>query len=273
MKVFKTALLGITLCCYAQTTRASEVFHRDTVSINGQVISIRADVEIDSLLMRSGSWVDDLDVAALFIMGTNFQTSFNEFDDNYSQSSYVRFPEIGLEINHPFFFSLSQQLNYRAGVSVGVNSTIDVGSLDNNLIGFHYNGQNINQITYISDDLGNEPDTIVLKNNLKPQVKFNLGIQWHGIMRQARGWRLGFMVEVTPVRNQLVSYNKLTLPADQWEDIDSESTYSIDDAYSSYFHLKMFYSWSPWNSPLFLRNSWIWSPNNLQTAITLGYHF
>ena len=92
MKVFKTALLGIILCCLAQTSWASEFFHRDTVSINGKVIRIRADVEIDTILMKTDKWTDDLEMAGLLVFGTNFQTSFNEYEDYYTQSNYVLFP-------------------------------------------------------------------------------------------------------------------------------------------------------------------------------------
>ena len=274
MKVFKTALLGIILCCYAQTSQASEVFPRDTVSINGQVISIRADVEIDSLLMRSGSWVDDLDVAALIRLGTTFQPSMSEFDESYSQTSYMRLPELGVEFNHPFFWSRSGQLNYRASVSVGASSRFKPENLEDKIIGFFYDGNNVNQIVLVPDDLQNESDTITVSNTLIPQLKFNTGIEWHGVMRRARGWRVGLVVEVTPVKNQFVEYNKL-IEDDPilWEEIAPSSTYNIDETIYSYFHVKIFYSWSPWNSPLFLRNSWIWSPNNLQTAIALGYNF
>ncbi len=273
MKVFKTALLGIILSCLAQTSWATEVIHRDTVSINGKVIRIRADVEIDTILMKTDKWTDDLEMAGLLVFGTNFQSSFNEFDDYYTQSSYVRFPEIGLEFSHPFKASKSKQFHYRVGVTVGLMKNMEVDPIEN-LIGFHYDGYSINQLSYIPDSLGNEPkDTISVVLPFKPLPKINLGIEWHGVMRKARGWRIGLMLEVTPIQNQLVNYKKPPLTASEWDDIDPESTYSIDDAYSSYIHLKMFYSWSPWNRPLFIRNSWVWSPNNLQTAFTLGYHF
>ena len=274
MKVFKTALLFIIMCFLAQIVWASPSFLKDTVSINGQIISIRADVEIDSLLMRSGSWIDDLDIAALVRIGTNFQPSINQYDDYYSQSSYMRFPEVGVEFNHPFFFNRSQQLNYRAGVSVGASSRFKPQNLNDNTIGFFYDGKDLSQIVLVFDSLQNELDTISVPISLTPLVKFNMGIEWHGVMRAARGWRLGLMVEITPLRNQYVQYNMLTeVNPLLWDEIETSSTYSIDDSVYSIFHLKAFYSWSPWNSQFFFRNSWTWSPNNLQTAFTLGYHF
>ena len=273
MKVFKTALLGIILSCLAQTIWATEIFHRDTVSINGQVILIRADVEIDTLLMTTDKWIDDLEMAGLLVFGTNFQSSFNEFDDYYTQSSYVRFPEVGIEFNHPFNANKSKQFHYRAGVTVGLMKYMEIDPIEN-LIGFHYDGSSINQLSYIPDSLGNEPkDTISVETPLKPLPRINLGIEWHGVMRKARGWRIGLMLELTPIQNQLVNYEKPPLTAIEWDDVDPGSTYSIDNQSSKLCHVKMFYSWSPWNSQVFFRNSWVWSPNNLQTAFTLGYHF
>jgi hypothetical protein len=273
MKVFKTALLGIVLCCLAQTSGASEIFHRDTVSINGQIISIRADVEIDSLLMRSGSWIDDLDAGILLRMGTNFRPSMTESYESYFQSSYIRFPELALEFNHPFFWSKSKQINYRAGVSVGASSRFITDELEGNVIGFHVDGNDVGQIVLVPDPLQNESDTISVSKALSPQFKINAGFEWHGIMRAARGWRLGLDVVFTPLRNQYVQYNKLLIDNPVlWEGIDPSSTYSIDETQFSRFDIKFFYSWSPWNSQFFFRNSWVWSPNNLQTAFTLGYH-
>lgn len=273
MKVFKTALLGIILCCLAQTAWASEVLYRDTVSINGQVISIRSDVEIDSLLMKSGSWIDDLDVGILLRQGTNFKSSMSESTESYFKSSYIRFPELAMEINHPFFWSKSKQINYRAGVSVGASSRFRTDDLEGDIIGFYAEGNDVSQIILVSDPLQNESDTITFSKSLSPQVKISAGFEWHGVMRAARGWRLGIEVVFTPLRNQYVQYNKLLIDDPVlWESIDPSETFSIDETQFSRYHLKFFYTWSPWNSQFFFRNSWVWSPNNLQTAFTLGYH-
>ena len=245
----------------------------DSVLINGQAISIRADVEIDSTTIDGSRWRDFTDFAFLFRANAQFNHPELNQGDLLVQTNNTHLPEFSFELTSPFSFKKYRQLNYRAGVTVGFSSRFIEDDLDPDLIGFNLNGRNLEQIILVKDDLNNLADTANAPFVMKPNFKINCGIEWHGVMRRARGWRVGAMVEYTPVKDQYVEMQVLNLPSDQWGDIESTETYEIDEAKTNFLKLRVFASWSPWNTKLFIRGSALWSPTKTEGAISLGYHF
>ena len=112
---------------------------------------------------------------------------------------------------------------------------------------------------------------------IKPHFKLNLGVEWHGIMRAARGWRFGAMIEYTPIKDQVVELELITVSLELYQEngdkTDPELIYNQIPGQSNYLQLKSFASWSPWNSSIFIRWSILWSPNRKETALTLDIIF
>ena len=248
---------------------------RDTVLINGQIISIRSDVEIDTLaLQKNLKWRDHADFAFISRMSYGFNNPQFEHDTFFLASSHSLLPEFGFEVNHPFSLKKSKQLNYRAGFTVGFANRFIEDQMDPNTIGFINNGLILHQIIAVEDDLSPELDTLIAPIVYRPHVKLNLGVEWHGIMRGARGWRFGAMLEYAPIKHQLIRYEEFdssVLVDDKYLEIEVEETYQVEENGTLSIQARAFASWSSWNSPWFLRGSVLWSTTNLHAAITLGY--
>ena len=274
MKVFRLALFGLLLVAISLESYAFEA-PRDTVLINGQIISIRADVEIDTLAFQEEpKWRENADFAFISRMSYGFNNPQFEHDTFFLASSHSLLPEFGFEVNHPFSLKKSKQLNYRAGFTVGFANRFIEDDMDPNTIGFINDGLFLHQIIAVEDDLSPELDTLYAPIVYRPHVKLNLGVEWHGIMRGARGWRFGAMVEYAPIKHQLIRYEEFDssdLTDDKYLEIDVEDTYEVEENVTSYIHARTFASWSSWNSPWFIRVSVLWSTSNLHTGITLGY--
>ena len=107
--------------------------------------------------------------------------------------------------------------------------------------------------------------------------KLNLGVEWHGIIRAARGWRFGAMIEYTPIKDQVVELELITVPFDEYQDngnaADPDLIYNQIPVQSNFLKIVSFASWSPWNSSIFIRWSMLWSPNRIEGALALGYYF
>ena len=285
MKPIRKVLIVLLLISASLEVRAftmhktfSDVSPRDTVLINGRVISIRADVEVDTLkLSEPEKWRDNADFGMLLRVNAVVNPDEFEHVEYYVKENNTHIPELSFEMNHPFSLKKMKQFQYRLGASLGGASRLNSDLLHEDVIGFYSDGGRIDQIILISDPLQNEEDTFYTSRPLVgvfPQLKFNLGVEWHGLMRGARGWRWGVMLEYTPIKDQHITFNKLisTTPA-EWDDIDPESTYTVDPTKSTYLQLKAFTSWSPWDRSWFIRGSVLWSPEKLEGAFSFGYHW
>ena len=267
------------LFLYPLKVGASHFAPKDTVIINGQVITIRADVEIDSIALSSSNWMEDADFAFLTRVNAGYSRPLGKQGDKFIHRSNTVFPEFGLELNRPFSLKKSKQLNYRFSASVGFAKRFKSEDLEPNVVGFNFNEDNnsIEQIVIIPDDLQSEYDTLSVPIYIKPHFKLNLGIEWHGIMRAARGWRFGAMIEYTPVKDQVVELEMSTVTLEEYQEngnkTDPELIYNQIPVQSNFLQLKSFASWSPWNSSIFIRFSILWSPNRKEAALTLGYYF
>ena len=278
MKARKFALI-LLLFLHAPKVGASLDAPKDTVIINGQAITIRADVEIDSMALSSPNWREHTDFAFLTRVNAGYSRPTGKQGDQFIHRSNTIFPEFGLEFNRPFSLKKSKQLNYRFGASVGFAKRFETEDLEPNIVGFNFNEENnsIEQIVIIPDDLQSEYDTLSVPMYIKPHFKLNLGVEWHGIMRSARGWRFGAMIEYTPVKDQVVELELSTVTLEEYQEngnkTDLELIYNQIPVQSNFLQLKSFVSWSPWNSSIFIRFSMLWSPNRKEAALTLGYYF
>ena len=278
MKARKFVLI-LLLFLYAPIVGASLDAPKDTVIINGQPIIIRADVEIDSIALSSPNWREHTDFAFLTRVNAGYSRPIGKQGDQFIHRSNTIFPEFGLEFNRPFSLKKSKQLNYRFGASVGFAKRFETEDLEPNIVGFNFNEENnsIEQIIIIPDDLQSEYDTLSVPMYIKPHFKLNLGVEWHGIMRSARGWRFGAMIEYTPVKDQVVELELSTVTLEEYQEngnkTDPELIYNQIPVQSNFLQLKSFASWSPWNSGIFGRFSMLWSPNRKEAALTLGYYF
>ena len=277
----KASTFALILLSFLHTSKvgASLDAPKDTVIINGQAIIIRADVEIDSIALSSPNWREHTDFAFLSRVNVGYSRPLGKQDDQFIHRSNTVFPEFGLEFNRPFSLKKSKQLNYRFGASVGFAMRFESEDLEPNIVGFNFNEENnsIEQIVIIPDDLQSEYDTLSVPLYVKPHFKLNLGVEWHGIMRAARGWRFGAMIEYTPVKDQVVELELSTVTLEEYQEngnkTDPELIYNQIPVQSNFLQLKSFASWSPWNSSIFIRLSMLWSSNRKEAGLTLGYYF
>ena len=278
MKAWKFILILLSFL-YAPEVGASIDTPKDTVIINGQVITIRADVEIDSIALSRPNWREHTDFAFLTRVNAGYSRPLGKQGDQYIHRSNTIYPEFGLEFNRPFSLKKSKQLNYRFCASVGFAKRFESEDLEPNVLGFIFNEENnfIEQIIIIPDDLQSEYDTLSVPIYIKPHFKLNLGVEWHGIMRAARGWRFGAMIEYTPIKDQVVELELITVPFDEYQDngnaADPDLIYNQIPVQSNFLKIVSFASWSPWNSSIFIRWSMLWSPNRIEGALALGYYF
>jgi hypothetical protein len=279
MKVLQISILLVLCVGYTHTAMGfaidpvkADPFTSDSVVIDGNTISIRANVEIDTISAKHPpKWADKTDFAILIKSNATVSPPVFEQQGYYTIFNNTHLPEFGFEFNHPF--SKSSQLNYRAGASLGLATRFNEMKVDPDAIGFFFENGDLSQIVVVRDDLQNESDTLRVPIYLMPHMKLNVGIEWHGVMRRARGWRVGAAVEWTPIKDQL-SYLYMVNSQDpnDWDDVDYQDTYSIQDSETNSLQVKAFASWSPWNRLWFLRSSILWSPKKLEGGITLGYH-
>ena len=278
MKAWKFVLI-ILSTMYVPKVGAITDVPKDSVIINGQSITIRADVDIDSIALSIPNWREHTDFAFLTRVNAGYSRPLGKQGNQFIHRSNTVFPEFGLEFNRPFSLKKSKQLNYRFGASVGFASRFESEDLEPNVVGFNFNEENnsIEQIVIIPDDLQSEYDTLSVPMHIKPHFKLNLGVEWHGIMRAARGWRFCAMIEYTPVKDQVVELELSTVTLEEYQEngnkTDPELIYNQIPVQSNFLQLKSFASWSPWNSSIFIRLSTLWSPNRKEAALTLGYYF
>ena len=252
-------------------------YHKDTVTVNGRVLKIKSDVEIDSLKINpEPKWIDDAEIVGLIRINAGLgmlpTEGISEELNFYRVMNNNHLPELSFEMNHPT--KLSNQLHYKFGWSVGLSTVFDESQLDNNAIGFNWDNGSVDQILIVPDPIGNESDTISAPIHLKPQFKLSLGCEWHGVMRRARGWILGGVVEWTPVKDKVTRLFEVSSEKpDDWPAIEVSSIYNMEDEATNYVQLRLFAGWSPWNMPWFLRAEMCLSPDKLESGISLGYRW
>ena len=219
MKAWKFSLIILSLL-YAQKIGASLDAPKDTVIINGQAITIRADVKIDSIALSSPNWREHTNFAFLTRVNAGYSRPLGRQGEKYVHRSNTVYPEFGLEFNRPFSLKKSKQLNYRFGASVGFAKRFEIKDLEPNVVGFNFidSISQLEQIVIIPTELQPEYDTLSVPMCIKPHFKLSLGVEWHGIMRAARGWRFGAMIEFTPVKDQVVELELSTVTLEEYQE-------------------------------------------------------
>lgn len=248
------------------------VAENDSVFVNGRPLRIVADVEVDSLVQKEKEKWNNEAEWSMFIRGNAVvQGLASETDTYHKIINHSHIPELGgdvvVQTNAHF------QLHYRLGASIGLASRFNASEVDSMAIGFEQVGGELLQIIIVPDDLQNEADTASVPLSFIPKPKVSLGLEWHGVMRKARGWRFGAAAEWTPVRNQITHLYKIPSEnPDDWDGINFEDTYSDESLVISRLHLRLYSSWSPWSSNFYGRGSIVLSPNRIEAGFALGYH-
>ena len=242
---------------------------RDTVLIDGHIINITANVEVDTVWKRPEKsvfrkWLDGAEFIALGRAGAEIGGDDASGNDFYVVKDEIRFPEFSLEAAHPFGDSF--QWYYRGGVSMGLSQIFDEESVNESAIGFEWDGLDVLEVyTTDVDVLGNEYDTIPAPIAFSPKLKLALGVEWHGVMRAAEGWIWGAQLEWLPSKNE---FTELYPPNEDL--ISSDLTYEIIPDKTNALQIRTFTSWSAWNSPWFLRAEVCWAPTRTTTWVALG---
>ena len=253
------------------------LIHKDTVTVNGRVLKIKSEVEIDTVKINPApKWIDDAEIVGLirFNAGIGMLPKdgvVNDIDFRRVMNNN-HLPELSFELSHPTSFS--NQLYYKFGSSIGLATFFDETQLNENAIGFYWDNGGVVQILIVPDPLGNESDTTSVPIYLKPQIKLSLGCEWHGVMRRARGWIVGGAVEWTPVKDKVTRLFEVSSEEpDDWTAIEVSSIYDVEPEATNYVQLRLFAGWSPWNMPWFLRAEMCLSPDKLESGISLGYRW
>ena len=251
--------------------------NKDTITVNGTVLKIKSEVEIDTVKINPApKWIDDAEIVGLirFNAGIGMLPKdgvVNDIDFRRVMNNN-HLPELSFELSHPTSFS--NQLYYKFGSSIGLATVFDESQLNENAIGFYWDNGGVVQILIVPDPLGNESDTTSVPIYLKPQIKLSLGCEWHGVMRRARGWIVGGAVEWTTVKDKVTRLFEVSSEEpDDWTAIEVSSIYDVEPEATNYVQLRLFAGWSPWNMPWFLRAEMCLSPDKLESGISLGYRW
>lgn len=246
---------------------------RDTVLIDGHIINITANVEVDTVWKRPEKsvfrkWLDGAEFIALGRAGAEIGGNDSSGNDFYVVKNEIRFPEFSLEAAHPFGESF--QWYYRGGVSMGLSQIFDEEKVNESAIGFEWDGGDVLEVyTTVVDVQGNEYDTIPAPIRFSPKLKLALGVEWHGVMRSAEGWIWGAQLEWLPQKNEFTKLYS-TPELGESDPVSSDLTYDIIPHKTNALQLRAFTSWSAWNSPWFLRAEVCWAPTRTSTWVSLG---
>ena len=246
---------------------------RDTVLIDGHIVNITANVEVDTVWRRPEKsvfrkWLDGAEFIALARAGAEIGGDDASENDFYVVKNEIRFPEFSLEAAHPFGESF--QWYYRGGVSVGMSQIFDEEEVKESAIGFEWDGFDVLEIyTTDLDVLGNEYDTTAAPITFRPKLKLSLGVEWHGVMRSAEGWIWGAQLEWLPKKNEFTKLYPTPEPGES-DPVSSDLTYDIIPHKTNALQIRTFTSWSAWNSPWFLRAELCWAPTRTTTWVALG---
>jgi hypothetical protein len=245
----------------------------DTVLIDGHIINITANVEVDTVWKRPEKstfrkWLNGAEFIALGRAGAEIGGDDASGNDFYVVKNEIRFPEFSLEAAHPFGESF--QWYYRGGVSLGLSQIFDEERVNESAIGFEWDDDDVLEIyTTVEDAQGNEYDTIPAPIRFIPKLKLAWGVEWHGVMRAAEGWVWGAQLEWFPKKNVVAKLYPTPVPGES-DPASSDLTYDIILHETNALQLRTFTSWSAWNSPWFLRAEVCWAPTRTTTWVALG---
>jgi hypothetical protein len=248
---------------------------KDTVLINGQILSIKSSVEIDTLSPQPErtqfrKWLDDAQFYSAIRMGEEIGEEPEIEDEFFRVLEKTSFPEIAIEVSHPVKESV--QLFYKTGTNLSLVHLFNYNKLDDNVIGFNWEvSDELLQIISIEDPLLNESDTMQVPLNNSINLSVIAGLEWRGVMRGARGWVWGGQIEWSPFKPIRAFLYKPPANPDIWGDVPIESTYDMVEGETNAIKFRAYTSWSPWRIPMFIRAEVLISRDSASSCVSIGY--
>ena len=259
----------------ALKAEVSPVCFKDTILINGRILSIKSSVQVDTLSPQPErtpfrKWLNDAQFYSAMRMGEEIGGEPEIGDGFFRVLENTTFPEISVEVTHPVKESF--QLFYKTGANASLVNLLHHKKLDDDVIGFNWDqSDDLLQITSFEDPLLNESDTLQVPLRNAVNISLIAGLEWRGIMRAARGWVWGGQIEWSPIKPKRA--HLLEPPSDpaDWEEVPVESTYDIKPGETNAIKLRAYTSWSPWRTPLFLRAEVLVSKDSASACLGIGY--
>jgi len=259
----------------ALKAEVSPVCFKDTVLINGRILSIKSSVQVDTLSPQPErtpfrKWLNDAQFYSAIRMGEEICGEPEIGDGFFRVLEKTTFPEISVEVTHPV--NESFQLFYKTGANVSLVNLLNYNKLDDDVIGFNWDeSDDLLQIISFEDPLLPESDTLQVPLRNAVNMSVIAGLEWRGVMRGARGWVWGGQIEWSPFKPKRAHlYEPPSDPAD-WEEVPIESTYNIEPGETNAIKFRAYTSWSPWRTPLFLRSEVLISKDSASACLGIGY--
>ncbi|MDA9835363.1 hypothetical protein N9C00_00250 [Flavobacteriales bacterium] len=267
-------VIGV-LTAAALKAEVSPVCFKDTVLINGRILSIKSSVQVDTLSPQPErtpfrKWLNDAQFYSAIRMGEEIGGEPEIGDGFFRVLEKTTFPEISVEVTHPV--NESFQLFYKTGANVSLVNLLNYNKLDEDVIGFNWDeSDDLLQIISFEDPLLNESDTLQVPLRNAVNMSVIAGLEWRGVMRGARGWVWGGQIEWSPFKPKRA--HLLEPPSDpaDWEEVPIESTYEIKPGETNAIKFRAYTSWSPWRTPLFLRAEVLISIDSASACLGIGY--
>ncbi|HIK67743.1 MAG TPA: hypothetical protein EYF95_07220, partial [Flavobacteriales bacterium] len=188
----------------ALKAEVSPVCFKDTVLINGRILSIKSSVQVDTLSPQPErtpfrKWLNDAQFYSAIRMGEEIGGEPEIGDGFFRVLEKTTFPEISVEVTHPV--NESFQLFYKTGANVSLVNLLNYNQLDEDVIGFNWDeSDDLLQIISFEDPLLNESDTLQVPLRNAVNMSVIAGLEWRGVMRGARGWVWGGQIEWSPFK-------------------------------------------------------------------------
>ena len=259
----------------ALKAEVSPVCFKDTVLINGRILSIKSSVQVDTLSPQPErtpfrKWLNDAQFYSAIRMGEEIGGEPEIGDGFFRVLEKTTFPEIAVEVTHPV--KKSFQLFYKTGANLSLVNLLNYNKLDDDVIGFNWDeSDDLLQIISFEDPLLNESDTLQVPLRNAVNMSVIAGLEWRGVMRGARGWVWGGQLEWSPFKPKRA--HLLEPPSDpaDWEEVLIESTYEMKPGETNAIKFRAYTSWSPWRTPLFLRAEVLVSIDSASACVGVGY--
>jgi hypothetical protein len=259
----------------ALKAEVSPVCFKDTVLINGRILSIKSSVQVDTLSPQPErtpfrKWLNDAQFYSAIRMGEEIGGEPEIGDGFFRVLEKTTFPEIAVEVTHPV--KKSFQLFYKTGANLSLVNLLNYNKLDDDVIGFNWDeSDDLLQIISFEDPLLNESDTLQVPLRNAVNMSVIAGLEWRGVMRGARGWVWGGQLEWSPFKPKRA--HLLEPPSDpaDWEEVLIESTYQMKPGETNAIKFRAYTSWSPWRTSFFLRAEVLISKDSAGACLGIGY--
>ena len=259
----------------ALKAEVSPVCFKDTVLINGRILSIKSSVQVDTLSPQPErtpfrKWLNDAQFYSAIRMGEEIGGEPEIGDGFFRVLEKTTFPEIAVEVTHPV--KKSFQLFYKTGANLSLVNLLNYNKLDDDVIGFNWDeSDDLLQIISFEDPLLNESDTLQVPLRNAVNMSVIAGLEWRGVMRGARGWVWGGQIEWSPFKPKRAHLLEPPSDPSDWEEVPMESTYEIKPGETNAIKFRAYTSWSPWRTPLFLRAEVLISKDSASACLGIGY--